>query len=423
MVCYFCIIPDQEGHPRQKIASAANNQRYILRDILAKTSDALEEVKKVKGEVHDIIRRIETKCSAGCRAIDKEAEEMKELISKRASKLKGELEEMTKFKMDELNKQSDFLGQLLEEDLQADKNLIEGSDNIQLLKSIRQTIREKHIELQTKIQAAPHAIKYQDSLAIDTRNKELLLDIERWGCVSDVTDNIIDFNNCMVLDIPKKVSVNKNTGFTILLKSKDGKNVQYTVQPKVTIMDAHACLIEPKVVFDEKRCLYKVSYTPRTSGQYNVTVSLSGRQLKDGPFFVLVEEEPALKNEHAIKQERTKTDWSFFRFLLSAFIGSILLWLQESIQTNIEIAIPIYACIQFILHSCIAFKDSPKKNSVKSYLIGVPLTCLLCALNYWVRRTFYYQFEIAYHIVKFEPLLYFIFSGIVNCIVLKFYMK
>lgn len=123
------------------------------------------------------------------------------------------------------------------------------SDNIELL-NLRKLLNQKHKKLQ-KMLKMPVFIEHRDTFEVRLESKELLTLIELWGSVIDAA--LVSIEDSIISGVPSKAIVNKETHFTVQLRTKDGKIVQHGIYPNISITDAQNQNFNYEVVFDEKK--------------------------------------------------------------------------------------------------------------------------------------------------------------------------
>ncbi len=114
-----------------------------------------------------------------------------------------------------------------------DIEFVERSDNIQLL-NMKKQLNQKHSELQ-KMLKSPVFIEHRDTFEVHLENKELLANIGRWGNVVD--SGLVSVGHSVISGVPNKATVDKETHFSVQLRTKDGKIMHLATMPICAMMN------------------------------------------------------------------------------------------------------------------------------------------------------------------------------------------
>jgi len=153
-----------------------------------------------------------------------------------------------------------------------DIELVDQSNNIELL-NLKKQLNQKHKELQ-KMLKMPVFIEHRDSFEVHVESKDLLARIGQWGSVID--SGLVSIEHSVISGVPSKATVDKETHFTVQLKTKDGQIVQHGICPNISITDAQNQNVGYEMVFDKKENAFRVRFTPKSDGLHVVQATVHG---------------------------------------------------------------------------------------------------------------------------------------------------
>ncbi len=142
----------------------------------------------------------------------------------------------------------EYLSQMITTAKINDIEFVDHSDNIELL-ILKKQLNQRHKRLQ-KILKMPVFIEHRDLFEVHLETKDLLARIEQWGNVID--SGLVIVEHSVVSDVPNKATEDKETHFTVQLKTKDGQIVQHGICPNISITDAQNQNVGYEMVFEEK---------------------------------------------------------------------------------------------------------------------------------------------------------------------------
>jgi len=236
-------------------------------------------------EVIEMMQKIEKKCENEYKKVQEEAKKLKEHIDQRATKLLNEIKDLKKMKLKNLELQKEHLSQMIATANINDIAFVEHSDNIELL-NLKKQLNQRNKELQ-KILKIPVFIEHRDSFEVHLETKDLLARIGQWGSVVD--SGLVSVEHSVISGVPSKANVDKETHFTVQLKTKDGQIVQHGICANISITDAQNQNVGYEMVFDENENAFRVRFTPKSDGLHVVQATVHGQHLSNSPFSVQVD--------------------------------------------------------------------------------------------------------------------------------------
>lgn len=294
LTCRDCALNEHKIHNHKNIEEAALEEKPKLKNLVMETNNNTKPIENYLVELTEMIKKIEKKCTSECLKVEEAGKQLKSQIDKRVTALVNDIKAKKNFKTKNLQLQKEYWQDMISRAKMNDIELIDRADDFMLLQ-LKALMEQKHIEFQ-KMLKVPEQIVHNDSFEVLLENKELGSSIEKWGKLTD--EDIFSIDHCCVSGMGEIVFVNKEAQFSIQLRTRDGKNLQYGIQPKVEIRDAKQKAVEYEMGFSELEALFKVNYSPTNEGVLTINVTIDGQHLKNSPFSVHVlspSQEPKFK--------------------------------------------------------------------------------------------------------------------------------
>ena len=255
MICRDCAVIEHKDHKQTYIDKVANMERANLKQLIMQIQIDVNPIEKSLSKVIEMMKKIEKKCGQECEKVEKTAKELKYQIDQRATKLLNEIKDLKKMKLKNLELQKEYLSRKIAAAKINDIEFVERSDDIQLL-DMKKQLNQKHCELQKALKK-PVFIEHRDAFEVHLE-KELLVNIGRWGSIVD--SGLVSVEDSVISGVTNKATVDKETHFSVQLRTKDGKIVHVATMPICAMVNT---------------MLYKNS-TPLCLGQWNAETQ--GRQ-------------------------------------------------------------------------------------------------------------------------------------------------
>jgi tripartite motif-containing protein 71 len=280
LTCRDCALNEHKIHNHKNIEEAALEEKPKLKNLVMETYNSTKLIENYLVELTEMIKKIEKKCTSECSKVEEAGKQLKSQIDKRITALVNDIKAKKNFKTKNLQLQKDYWQDMISRAKMNDIELIDHVDDFLLLQ-LKTLMEQKHKEFQ-KMLKVPEEIVHNDSFEVRLENKELGSIIEKWGELID--EDIFSIDDCCVSGIGKIAFLNKEAQFSIQLKTRDGKNLQYGIQPKVEIRDAKQKFVDYEMGFSELEASFKVNYTPINEGLLTINVTIDGQHLKNSPF-------------------------------------------------------------------------------------------------------------------------------------------
>ena len=283
-VCHACIVTDHRNHEVNLLDKAADNEKSNIMAKAAATRENEKALKDLIRKFEETISKLETNVAIAKRGISQSAETMITKIREREREAIDSVEATRVTRLEKINSAKEKAESLLKQMVQAvefAQNLVQGSSSSHIIQN-KETLKHRFQELRDIEMPKHHETSFIKFTAASA---------EGWR-LGDIATEGVDVSQCILegLDqilqagVPAELILCPRTCKGEISNQPDLKNqIQVLIEPTEDVT---------KVIVNEdaENGKFKVNFTPKVPGAYNIEVKINDDKLPNCPFTTQVEE-------------------------------------------------------------------------------------------------------------------------------------
>jgi len=283
-VCHACIVTDHQNHKVILLDKAADNEKVNIMAEAAATRQNETALKDVIRKFEETISKLETNVAIAKRGISQSAETMITKIRQREREAIESVETTRVTRLQKINSAKEKAESLLKQMIQAvefAQNLVQRSSSSDIMQS-KETLKHRFQELRDIEMPKHHETSFIKFTAASVEGLRL----------GDIVTEGVDASQCTLEGLDHILQAGVAAELILYPRTPEGEiSVQPDLETKIKVV------IEPtedvtNVIVSKKaeNGKFKVKFTPKVPGAYNIEVKIINDKLPNCPFTTQVKE-------------------------------------------------------------------------------------------------------------------------------------
>ena len=283
-VCHACIVTDHKNHKVILLDKAADNEKGNIIAEAATTTQNQKALKDLIRKFDETISKLETNVAIAKRGISQSAETMITKIRDHEREAIDSVETTRVTRLEKINSAKEKAESLLKQMIQAvefTQNLVQRSSSSHIMQN-KETLKHRFQELRDIEMPKHHDTSFIKFTATSVEGLRL----------GQISTDEVDASQCTVVGLDQILQAGVAAELVLCPRKPDGE-----ISNQPDLKNQIEVLIEPSedvtnVVVSKKaeNGKFKVNFTPKVPGAYNIEVKINGEKLPNCPFTTKVKE-------------------------------------------------------------------------------------------------------------------------------------
>ena len=283
-VCHACIVTDHRNHEVILLDKAADNEKGNIMAEAAATRQNEKALKDAIGKYEETISKLEANVAIAKRGISQSVETMIRKIRECEQEAIDSIETTRAARLEKINSAKEKAESLLKQIIQAvefTQNLVQRSSSSHIMQN-KETLKYRLQELRDIEMPKHHETSFIKFTAASVEGLRL----------GDITTEGVDVSQCNLEGVDQILQAGVAAEFLLCLRTPEGE-----ISNQPDLKDQIQVLIEPTedvtnviVNEDAENGKFKVNFTPKVPGAYNIEVKINDDKLPNCPFTTQVKE-------------------------------------------------------------------------------------------------------------------------------------
>ena len=282
-VCHVCIVTDHRNHLVILLDKAADNEKGNIMAEAAATRENEKALKDVIKKFEETISKLETNVAIAKRGISQSAETMITKIRECEREAIDSVETTCATRMQKINSAKEKAESLLKQMIQAvefKQNLVQRSSSSHIMQN-KETLKRRLQELRGTALPNHHETTFIKFTAAPVEGLRL----------GDITTEGVDVSQCTLEGLDQILQAGVSAEFLLCPRTPEGEisnqrdlknQIQVLIEPNEKVTDV--------IVSEKENGKFKVNFTPKVPGAYNIEVKINDDKLPTCPFTTQVKE-------------------------------------------------------------------------------------------------------------------------------------
>ena len=283
-VCHACIVTDHRNHEVILLDKAADNEKGNIMAEAAATRQNEKALKDAIRKFEETISKLEANVAIAKRRISQSVETMIRKIRECEREAIDSIETTRAARLEKINSAKEKTESLLKQIIQAvefTQNMIQRSSSSHIMQN-KETLKHRLQELRDIEMPKHHETSFIKFTAASVEGLRL----------GDITTEGVDVSQCTLEGVDQILQAGVAAEFLLYLRTPEGE-----ISNQPDLKDQIQVLIEPTedvtnviVNEDAENGKFKVNFTPKVPGAYNIEVKINEDKLPNCPFTTQVKE-------------------------------------------------------------------------------------------------------------------------------------
>ena len=283
-VCHACIVTDHRNHEVILLDKAADNEKGNIMAEAAATRQNEKALKDAIRKFEETISKLEANVAIAKRKISQSVETMIRKIRECEREAIDSIETTRAARLEKINSAKEKAESLLKQIIQAvefTQNLVQRSSSSHIMQN-KETLKHRLQELRDIEMPKHHETSFIKFTAASVEGLRL----------GDITTEGVDVSQCTLEGVDQILQAGVAAEFLLCLRTPEGE-----ISNQPDLKDQIQVLIEPTedvtnviVNEDAENGKFKVNFTPKVPGAYNIEVKINDDKLPNCPFTTQVKE-------------------------------------------------------------------------------------------------------------------------------------
>ena len=282
-VCHACIVTDHRNHEVILLDKAADNEKGNIMAEAAATRENEEILKDVIRKFEETISKLETNSAIAKRGISQSAETMITKIRECEREAIDSVETTRATRLEKINSAKEKAESLLKQMIQAvafAQNLVQRSSSSHIMQN-KETLKHRLQELRDIEMPKHHESSFIKFAAASVEGLRL----------GDIITEGVDVSQCTLEGLDQILQAGVAAEFLLCPRTPDGEisslpdlknQIQVIFEPTEDVTNV--------IVSEKENGKFKVNFTPKVPGVYNIEVKINDDKLPNCPFAMQVKE-------------------------------------------------------------------------------------------------------------------------------------
>ena len=283
-VCHACIVTDHRNHEVILLDKAADNEKGNFKAEAEATRENVKALKNVIRKFEETISKLETNVAIAKRRISQSAETVITKIRECEREAIDSVETTRAMRLEKINSAKEKAESLLKQMIQAvgfAQNLVQRSSSSHIMQN-KETLKHRFQELRDIEMPKHHETSFIKFTAASVEGLTL----------GDITSVGVDVSQCTLEGLDQILQAGVAAEFLLCPRTSKGE-----ISDQPDLKNQIQVLIEPTedvinvmVYEDAENGKFKVIFTPKVPGAYNIEVKINDDKLPNCPFTTQVKE-------------------------------------------------------------------------------------------------------------------------------------